>query len=96
MKPVASLLSLEELKVLGSRSNFRYGQDILKKGEIVFDTSNTFHLVAKVKYGNKEVRTVDFLSTPKGLRIKCSCTARKDLFCEHCVAVGLALITPKD
>ena len=96
MKPVTSLLSLEGLKVLGSRSNFRYGQDIYKNGKIIFDTSNAFHIVAQVKYGNKEIRAVDFLSTPKGLRTKCSCTARKDLFCEHCVAVGLAIVTPQE
>lgn len=96
MKPVTSLVSIEELKVLGSRSNFRYGQDIRKHGEVIFDKSNAYHLVAKVKHGNREVRTVDFLSTPKGLRTKCSCTARKDLFCEHCVAVGLFIVTPNE
>lgn len=92
MKPVINLVTLEVLKELASRSNFRYGRDIAKSGTITFDTVNAFHVVARVAFRGGQTRTVDILSTPKGLRFKCTCTARKDLFCNHCVAVGLTLL----
>lgn len=92
MKPVKSLITLESLKELASRSNFRYGQDIAKNGTIAYEMENAFHVVARVTFRGGQARTVDVLSTPKGLRFKCTCTSRKDLFCNHCVAVGLSLL----
>lgn len=95
MKPVKNLVTFELLEELASRSNFRYGRDIVKSGTITMDTVNAFHVVARVAFHGGQTRTVDVLSTPKGLRFKCTCTARKDLFCNHCVAVGLTLL-PKE
>ena len=89
MKPVLSLISLEQLEKLASRSNFRYGQEIFKNGKIEITKSNTFNIVATVKSKNKNARTAELSSTSKGLRWKCTCTGRKDLFCNHCVAVGI-------
>lgn len=94
MKAVKELVTRELLKEWASRSHFRYGQDIAKNGTITFDTVNAFHVVAKVAFRGGQTRTVDVLSTPKGLRFKCTCTSRKDLFCNHCVAVGLTLLPP--
>ncbi len=91
MKPINILVSIDQLQILASRSNFRLGKAIAEDGEIAFDKSNTFNLIAKVKYKNGEVRTAQLESTPKGLRWKCSCTNRKGIFCEHCVALGIAL-----
>ncbi len=92
MKPLLSLISNEQLTELASRSNFRYGQEILKNGKIIIKKSNTFNLIAEVQSKNKNSRTVELSSTPKGFRWKCTCTGRKDLFCNHCVAVGLFAI----
>lgn len=95
MKQIAAMCSEEELKKLASRSNFRYGQEIYKDGEIVFVQDEALHKVAKVNFRSNETRTVDVLSTPKGLKWKCTCTSRKDLFCKHYVAVGLHIYNSK-
>lgn len=89
MKPLLSLIKPEILEELASRSNFRYGKEIFKDGEIKVIKSNVFNLVAEVRSKNKTARTVSLSSTPKGLRWKCTCTGRKDLFCNHAVAVGM-------
>ncbi len=89
MKPIITFMTVENIKDLASRSNFRYGQAIAKDGDVTMIDTNTFNVVAKVHHGQGETRTVKFESTPKGLRYKCTCTNRKDLFCKHMVAVGL-------
>ncbi len=93
MTPILDLVAAEQLADLASRSNFRYGKEIAKHGEISLPKSNRFHLQATVKSKNGQTRTVSLLSTPKGLRWKCTCTSRKDLFCKHCVAAGLVATT---
>ncbi len=96
MKPVKTLITPELLEDLATRSNLRYGKAIAEDGEIQFtNKTNTFNLVADVKNGNKEKRTVHLMSTTKGFRWKCTCSNKKDLFCQHCVAVGFAAIEPK-
>lgn len=92
MKPILSLITPADLEKLASRSNFRYGKDIAQNGKITFEKINTFNLVAKVEFKNSQARTTELSSTSKGLRWKCTCTGRKDLFCNHCVAVGLTAI----
>jgi uncharacterized Zn finger protein len=92
MQPVKSLITEEELEQLASRSNFRYGQKIAEEGDITFTKVNTFNLFADVKHHNGEKRSVEIMSTPKGLRWRCTCTSRKDLFCKHLVAVGLKAV----
>ncbi len=92
MKPLLSLLNIEKLEDLASRSNYRYGKDIVKNGVIKITKSNVFNVIAEVESKNKEPQTTTLSSTPKGLRWKCSCTGRKDLFCHHCAAVGIFLV----
>ena len=89
MKPILELVTPEELEKLASRSHFRYGQQIAEDGKITFSKVNTFNRVAEVEHGNSQKRTVQLMSTTKGFRWKCTCSARKDFFCQHCVAVGL-------
>lgn len=89
MKSILSLISIEQLEELASRSNLRYGQEIFKNGKIEITKSNTFNIWAKVQSKNKQSQEVELSSTSKGFRWKCSCTGRKDLFCNHCVAVAL-------
>lgn len=73
----------------------RYGQAIADHGDVKVLEGKTFSLVARVKHGDGETRTVKLESTPKGFRWKCTCTSRKDLFCKHCVAVGLSNLSTK-
>jgi uncharacterized Zn finger protein len=89
MKPLRNLLTEEQIEELASRSNFRYGKSLLDDGGITVIKSNVFNLIAEIKQGEHLVRTVKLESTPKGLRWKCSCTSKKNFFCEHCVAIGL-------
>jgi uncharacterized Zn finger protein len=89
MKPINSLIEPEMLKKLSTRSHYRYGEEIAEEGEITFDRENTFNLIAKVKFRNSQPRTAELMSTTKGFRWKCTCSSKKDLFCQHCVAVGL-------
>jgi uncharacterized Zn finger protein len=89
MLPIKSFITPEKLEELASRSNFRYGTQIAEDGEIDFTKTNTFNLIATVKHKNSQARTVHLMSTTKGFRWKCTCTSKKGMFCEHCVAVGL-------
>lgn len=92
MKPITSLISLESLTELASRGNLRYGKEIAKDGDIKLEQPNAFNITAQVKYKNHETRTVKIESTNKDLKWKCTCSNRKDNFCQHCVAVGLSLL----
>lgn len=95
MKLIRDLIFLEELERLASGSHFRYGEKILRDGEVTIAEDNRIHIVAQVKQIPGENRTVEMWATPKGLKWKCACTARKGLFCKHCVALGLYLINQK-
>ena len=95
MKPVTSLVKSEILEGLASRSNFRYGQEISKEATFTIEKSNSFNIIARIVFRNSETRTAELSSTPKGLRWKCSCTGRKDLFCKHCVALGFYILREK-
>jgi uncharacterized Zn finger protein len=89
MKPVKEYLTEEQLEDLASRSMFRYGKGIAKDGEFTEIKKNTFNIITQVKQGSHEKRTVHLESTPKGFRWKCTCSSKKNFFCQHCVAVGL-------
>jgi uncharacterized Zn finger protein len=95
MKPINSLINLEMLTDLATRSNFRYGKDMAKNYKITFIKSNVFnHLATVENRGPKE--TVELHSTPKGFRWKCTCSSKKNYFCPHCVAVCLSLIKTEE
>jgi uncharacterized Zn finger protein len=89
MKTIKSLLTLEEIEDLASRSNLRYGEKIVKDGDVKIIEQNTFNVVAHVQHAQGQKRTVKLESTPKGFRWKCTCSNRKDLFCQHVVATAL-------
>lgn len=65
---------------------------MVKDDSIAITKKNLFNIVAEVDYKTKQ--TVTFSSTSKGFRFKCSCSNKKDFFCEHCTAVAL-FISPK-
>jgi len=92
MQTINSLVTLQNLEDLASRSNFRAGKAIAEDAEISFEKKNSFNVIAKIKYSGGEGRTVQMSSTPKGLKWKCTCTNRKNIFCKHCVAACLAII----
>jgi len=92
MKPLKALLNVDMLEDLATRSNFRYGKQMAEDGDVEVLESNAFNLKAKVQHGEKQGRTVELMSTSRGFRHHCTCSARKDLFCQHRVAVGLAAI----
>jgi len=93
MTPLKTLLTEAMIEKLASRSYLRYGKQIVKDGDVSILESNTFNVFAKVQHAQGEKRSVELHSTPKGFKFKCTCTNRKDLFCQHCVAVALAQIT---
>jgi uncharacterized Zn finger protein len=95
MQPIREIINEELVTELASRSHLRYGKEILKSGEIKFTKTNTFNIHAEVLYKNRESRRVDLMSTTKGFRWKCDCSSKKDSFCEHCIAVSLKVIEPK-
>ena len=92
MKPVTSLITLEEINRLASRSNLRLGKAIAEEGQFVVEKENTYGQTVRITHKNGQPRTVHVESTPKGLRWKCTCSSRKDLFCQHCAALGLHII----
>jgi uncharacterized Zn finger protein len=92
MKPVKNIITIELLKKMASRSHFRYGEKLYENGDVTLLDGNVFNIHAEVKHNDKNGQLVDLMSTSKGFRYKCTCTARKDYFCEHCVAVGLKAI----
>ena len=89
MKPVKEYLTEANLEDLASRSNYRYGKAIAADGIFTPEKINTFNIIAKVKQGTHQTRTVHLESTSKGFRFKCTCSNKKNFFCQHCVAVGL-------
>ena len=92
MKPVATLITIEEITKLASRSNLRLGKAIAEEGKFEPEKSNPYVIMTKILHKSGQGRTVRVESTPKGLRWKCTCSSRKDLFCQHCVALGLHII----
>lgn len=93
--PLASILPNEEIEKMASRSNLRFGKQMAEKAKILFSMNNEFHITATVEHKNAAIQTVDLLSTNKGLHFKCSCTNKKNIFCEHCTAVALKMVDLK-
>ncbi len=93
MKSLTSILKIEEITKLASRSNLRLGKAIAEDGKFTIEKSTTYGQTVRVVHKNGQPYTVHLESTPKGLRWKCSCSSRKDLFCPHCIALGLYIIT---
>jgi len=66
----------------------------VKESGITITNQNTFNIVATVTQGKHKAETVELRSTTKGFRFACSCSSRKNNFCEHCTAVGLFVMNP--
>ncbi len=92
--PLLTHITLEKIDSLASRSHLRFGKQILKDGKIVFTASNAYKRVATVHYKKNPIQTVEFFADHKGLHYKCSCTNKKNFFCEHCAAVALLTLVP--
>lgn len=90
MLALSSFITPDKLEELASRSHFRYGKQIAEDSDIKITKQNTFNIIATVKQSGGQIHEVALMSTTKGFRWKCTCTSKKGLFCEHCVAVGLA------
>ncbi len=93
MKPVASLITLEEITKLASRSNLRLGKAIAEDGKFEEEKQNPYVSMFRISHKSGQTRTVRVESTSKGSRWKCTCNSRKDLFCQHCVALGLHIMS---
>ncbi len=96
MKPIRSLLTIETITDLASRSNLRYGKQMAEDGDVKITDENNYNVTASVKHGENQGRTVNLMSTTKGFRWKCTCTSKKDLFCNHCVAVAIVTAANKN
>jgi uncharacterized Zn finger protein len=89
MPSVADLTDEESLLSLSSSSNFRLGREIAESGGVEIVEFGPLKLVTEVTPPGGVKRTVTLISSGQGLRWKCTCTSRADLFCKHCVAAGI-------
>lgn len=94
MLPLKNLFTEIEIQKLASRSHFRLGKQMAEEWEIMFTKVNVFNIHADLKHKNTLHHT-EISSTTKGLRWKCSCSAKKNYFCEHITAIGIKVL-PKE
>lgn len=87
MASVAELVDEATLHLLATPANFRLGHDIVAAGGVDLIESTPERVTAKVT--GDQARTVELRATEQGLKWKCTCTSRKDLFCKHCVATAI-------
>jgi uncharacterized Zn finger protein len=90
LKTIRALISAEQLKKRSTPSNFRLGQEIADAGQIEFLELSPSHIKAKAGTPQGQNRTVEFSLNGDALEWQCSCTSKRDQFCKHAVAVGLA------
>ncbi len=91
MPSVADLINEELLSRLSSPSNFRLGREIAERGGVELAESAPEKAVVNVTPPGGVRRRVTLTSSAEGLKWKCTCTSRADLFCKHCVAAGLVI-----
>lgn len=83
-------LTQDIIKSLTTPSNYRLGKELYDNGEIEVLETTGWHIMASVGGNGTQRRKVEILDTPNGLSWKCTCIgAEKQIFCKHCVAVGL-------
>lgn len=100
MKFIARLMTLELIESLALPANLRYGQAIYKRGAVEFISSKSTEVEAwvggldgTVTEGGGQRRKTQLFSTPKGLQWHCAGNPKNhDIFCKHCVALGLFLL----
>jgi hypothetical protein len=101
MENLAELLNLEIIKQLALPSNLKYGEVIFKRRAVEIIRSEPLEVEAwvggldgKVIGGGGSRRRTQLYSTPEGLAWHCAGNPRNhDIFCKHCVALSLALIS---
>ena len=89
MPSVADLTDEDFLLRLSSSSNFRLGLEIAETGGVELVEFGPLKVVVEVTPPGGVKRIVTLTSTSEGLKWKCTCTSREDLFCKHSVAAGI-------
>jgi uncharacterized Zn finger protein len=93
METIVELTEPEALKKLATPANFRLGKEIVRQGGVHFGNITSLRVSAKVGgvQAADQRRAVELTAFEDGLHWSCTCSSRRDLFCKHCAAVGLAL-----
>ncbi|HSX05368.1 MAG TPA: hypothetical protein VLF69_02790 [Candidatus Saccharimonadales bacterium] len=103
MKNLVELLSLELLQQLSLPSNFKYGEaifdrhavELIRKGPLKAEAW-VGGLDGKMIEGGGARRRTQLYATPEGLAWHCTGNPKNhDIFCKHCVALALALMSNK-
>jgi len=103
MKNLAELLNLELIQALSLPSNFKYGEAISNRQAVEFIRKEPREVEAwvggldgKVIEGGGSRRRTQLQATPEGLAWHCTGNPKShDIFCKHCVALSLALLSDK-
>lgn len=103
MKNLAELLNFEIIQQLSLPSNFKYGEAIFNRLAVEFIRQEPLGVEAwvggldgKVIEGGGSRRRTQLYATPAGLAWHCTGNPKNhDIFCKHCVALSLALISDK-
>jgi len=100
---IAKLLTLEQIKEFAMPSNFRYGEAIFKRGGVEIIEQSPTKVEAwvggldgsVVSGGSQRRRTQLFISEGK-LTWHCAGNPKNhQIFCKHCVALGLKIASLK-
>jgi hypothetical protein len=103
MKNLAELLNLEIIKQLALPSNLKYGEAIFNRQAVEFIRNEPLEVEAwiggldgKVIEGGGSRRRTQLYVAQGGLAWHCTGNPKShDIFCKHCVALSLALISEK-
>jgi uncharacterized Zn finger protein len=95
-----ALLSAEKIRRLSLPSNFKYGEAIFRRGGVEFIRNEPQEAEAwvgglggSIVEGAGSRRRTRLYVTPHGLAWHCAGNPKNhDIFCKHCVALGLALL----
>ena len=101
MRNLAELLNLELIQQLSLPSNFKYGEAIFSRHAVEFIRKEPLAVEAwvggldgTVAEGGGSRRRTQLRATPEGLAWHCTGNPKNhDIFCKHCVALSLALIS---
>ena len=97
---IAKLLTLEQIKELATPSNFRYGEAIFERGGVEIIDKHASKVEAwvggldgSVASGGSQRRRTQFISKDGELKWHCAGNPKNhQIFCKHCVALGLKII----
>ena len=78
---------------LATPSNYRLGKELFDAKEVEITEITASHVIAHVGGTDTQRRKVELQDTSEGLSWRCTCiSAKKKIFCKHCVALGLEVI----